>query len=61
MPLLIFSRHWNPEEVGSNASEGMDMLESQEQAGKEQSLSSSISLCSFPAEDPTQIIRQVVK
>ena len=36
MSQLVFSIHCNPEEVGSNASEGMDLLARQEQAGKEQ-------------------------
>jgi hypothetical protein len=36
--------YWNPEEVGSNASEGMDLVLRQEQAGKEQKLPSSMSL-----------------
>ena len=46
---------WNPEEVGSNASEGMDVLARQGQAGKEPKLASSMSLCKPPAESVTQI------
>lgn len=41
---LIFSMCWNPEDVGSNASEGKDALTKQGQTGKEQIFF--ISLCS---------------
>jgi hypothetical protein len=34
---LVFSVHWNPQVVVSDASEGVDVLARQEQAGKEQS------------------------
>jgi hypothetical protein len=47
MSLLVFSKHWNPEDVGCNASEGMDLLAKGEQAGKEQRLPSSMSLYGF--------------
>jgi hypothetical protein len=43
MSQLVFSRHQNAKEVGSNASEGMDLLARQEQAGKEQNLPASTS------------------
>jgi hypothetical protein len=45
MSQLNFSIHWNPEEVGSNASAGMVLLERREQAGKEQKLPSTMSFC----------------
>lgn len=54
MPQLVFSRHLNPRKVGSNASDGMDLLARQEQAGKEQNLSSK-SLYRLPAEGTAQI------
>ena len=38
MPQLLFSMCWNPEEVGSNASEGMDLPARQEQAKRASSL-----------------------
>ena len=50
MTQLVLSRHWNPKEVRSNASGGMDFLARQEQAGKEQKLSSSKALCRLPAD-----------
>jgi hypothetical protein len=50
MSQLVFSRCWNPKEVGSNASEGMDLPRCK-QADKEQELPSSMSLYRFPAED----------
>ena len=33
---LVFSMRWSPEEVGSNTTEGMDLLVRQKQASKEQ-------------------------
>jgi len=38
MSLLIFSSFWNPREVGSNASEGMDLLTRHGRTGKEESV-----------------------
>jgi hypothetical protein len=46
---------WNPEEVGFNTSEVMDVLAKQGKAGKKPNLSSSIVLYSFPAERVAQI------
>ena len=57
MSLLVFSICWNPEEVGFNASEGMDVLARQEQVDKEQKLPSSTSLYRCPAEVMAQIKR----
>jgi hypothetical protein len=34
MSQLVFSIHWNPEEVVSNASEGMDLLAGQGKKAK---------------------------
>jgi hypothetical protein len=45
----------DPEKAGSNASEEMDCLARQEQASKEQKLSSPMSLYMLPAEDVSQI------
>lgn len=42
--LAVFTIYWNPEEVGSNAREGMLLLGRPEEAGKEQKLPSSMSL-----------------
>jgi hypothetical protein len=50
MTPLVFSRCGNPEEVGSNASEGLDLLARGEQTGKEQKLPSFMSLYRLPAE-----------
>jgi hypothetical protein len=36
MSQLVFSVHWNPQKVGSNASEEVNLLVSQEQASKNQ-------------------------
>lgn len=55
MSQLVFSRHWNPKEVVSNASEGIDLLQRQEQAGKEQNLPSSMSIYSLLEEGMAQI------
>ena len=52
---LVFSVHWNPEEVGSNASERMDLLAGKEHLGKEQKLPSSMSLYNLSGESMTQI------
>lgn len=41
---MVFSRHWNPEEVGSNAREGMGVLPRRGQEGREQSF---LLLCLF--------------
>lgn len=49
-PELVFSICWNLEEVGSNASEGMDLPARQEQAGKERKHPSSVLLYRLPAE-----------
>lgn len=49
MSQLVFSVSL-PEEVGSNASEGMDLLAIQKQADKDQKLPSSISFNRLPAE-----------
>lgn len=40
MSRLAFCMCWNPEEMGFNASKGMDVLARQEQAGEEQKLPS---------------------
>lgn len=48
----VFSILWNPEEVGSNISEGIDLLAIQEQATK---CKSSIYLYRLPTEGVTQI------
>ena len=55
MTPLVFSRCGNPEEVGSNASEGLDLLARGEQTGKEQKLPSFMSLYRLPAEGMAQI------
>lgn len=55
MSQLAFSTHWNPEEVGSNASEGMDLLKRREQAGKEQSFLLLHHLYRLPADGMAQI------
>lgn len=34
MPHQVFSSCWNPEEVGSNANDGMDFRVKQEQKGE---------------------------
>ena len=46
---------WNPEEVGSSASERVDVLVKQGQVGKEQNLPSSMSFYRLPAEGVAQI------
>jgi hypothetical protein len=48
MSWLVFSIHWNPEEVRSNASERMDLPSQSKQA--EQALSSSKSFIWLPSE-----------
>lgn len=55
MTPLVFSRCGNPEEVGSNASEGLDLLARGEQTGKEQKLPSFMALDRLPAKDMAQI------
>ena len=52
---LVFSKFWNSEELGFNSSEGMVMLEGQEQASKEQKVSSSMPSLKLPAEGDSQI------
>jgi hypothetical protein len=47
--------YWNPEEVGSNASERMSLQQEQGQSGKEQKLPSSMSLYRQPPESVAQI------
>lgn len=47
MSQVVFSRYWNPEEVDSNASKGMDLLARWELAGTEQNCSSSMSYIGF--------------
>lgn len=54
MTQLILSRHWNPKEIGSNVSKGMDLPVRQEQ-GTEQSLPSSTSSHRLPAQGEAQI------
>lgn len=49
MSQLVFCLCWNPEEAGSNANEGMNVLTMSGQAGEEQELPSSMSLHQFPA------------
>jgi hypothetical protein len=39
MSQKVFSRCWNPKQVGSSASEGMDLPARREKAGKEHSMS----------------------
>lgn len=51
---LVFSIYWN-HEVNSNASDGMDLLGRQEQAGKEQNFPISMSLYILLAEGMAQI------
>lgn len=53
MAQLVFSIRWYLEEIGSNASAGMNFLARQEQAGKERKLPSSVS--SILAEGMAQI------
>lgn len=55
MSQLVFSIHWNPDEVGSKASEGMDLLTRGGQASEEQNLPSSKPLYRLPAEGVAQI------
>lgn len=54
MSQLVFGVQQNPQEVGSNASEGVDLLAGQHQACKGQRLSLSISLYRLLAEDVIQ-------
>lgn len=51
----VFSRCWNLEEVGSSATEEMDLLTRLEQAGKEQKFPASLSLYRLPEECMVQI------
>ena len=46
---------WDPEEVGSNTSEGMHVLSRQGQTGKEQMFPFSMSIHKLPVEGITQI------
>lgn len=55
MSQQVFSRRWNPKDEVCKASEGMDLLVRQEQAGKEQTLPSSLSFCKLPAEGVAQV------
>jgi hypothetical protein len=50
MSQLVFSKHWRAEEVGSYASEEMDLLARREQAGQEPKLPFPVSLHRLPAE-----------
>jgi hypothetical protein len=50
MSQLLFSRLWNPKEVNSNASEGVDFLAMPGQAGKEQNFLLCLSLDRIPEE-----------
>ena len=50
MRLDVFGIIGNPKEIVSNASEGMDLLARQEQAGNEKKLPSSMSLYRLQAE-----------
>jgi hypothetical protein len=47
VPQLVFSIYQNPEEVGSNASEGLDLQAGQKDASKEKKLPFSMSYISF--------------
>jgi hypothetical protein len=51
---LVFSIHWNPEEVGFNVSEKMDKPARQKQSGKDPKLTSSVPLYRLPAEGAAQ-------
>jgi hypothetical protein len=55
MSQLVCSIRQNPEEVGSNATESIDLLARQRQAGKEHKLRSSRYLYRFLAEGLAQI------
>lgn len=55
MSQLVFRIFWNPKEVDSNASEGMDLLVMPEQAGKYPQLPSSLSLYRLPKIGMAQI------
>jgi hypothetical protein len=52
---LVFSRWWNPKDVGSHALEETDVLTRWEQAGKEQNLLSSTLLYGFLAESVARL------
>lgn len=54
MSRLMFSIFWNPEEIGSSASEGTDVLTRGGQAGKQQNLLSPISVHRLPGEGLAQ-------
>lgn len=56
MSQMFFSLYKNPEELGCNAHGGMDLLVRLNQAGKEQKVSSSKSICRLPAEGVAHII-----
>jgi hypothetical protein len=55
MPQLVFNICWNAKDIGTNASEGMDMLARRGQAGKEEKLIAFKSLYRLPAEGMVQI------
>jgi hypothetical protein len=55
MSQLVFSIHWNPNKLGSNTQEVMDVLVRQVQSGKDQTLPSFVSLYRLPAEGVAQI------
>jgi hypothetical protein len=46
---MLFNGDWDPKEVGSNRSEGMDLLVRQRQAGSGQKLPFSMPLYKLPA------------
>jgi hypothetical protein len=52
---VVFGIHWNPKEVGTSASEGMDILARREQAGKEKKLPSFMYICRLSSEVMSQI------
>ena len=54
MSQLVFSRCWKPKDVSANASEEMDLVLRQEQAGEANELPSSMSLDKL-AESMAQI------
>jgi hypothetical protein len=56
MSQLVFSICQNSKEVEFNASERMDFLARQEQAGKDQKVPSSMSFYRLPAEGMAQTI-----
>ena len=52
---MVFSRHWNPEEVGSRATEGMDLPERARASGKDKAFSFFLSFIRLPAEGGAEI------